>query len=333
MGKIKISFGIICYNEQELIAQQLHNLYPHAHEIIIVEGRTTEFGDKFPKTRDRTLEIIKSFPDDDKKIRLISKDKWASKNNMVNEYYKIATGNYVWHVDSDEFYTDECIKNTIDYIESTNIANYIHDEYYYYRYYNVVISRNGNKFWNKAARIHKKDPKYTLTHRPQLLANAPHTRVIPKDVGIRHHYSIMNLDRVKTKAQFYGYEMHSKYFATYSRPIHELDKQSICVRPDNDGKENSVPTVLLQNELEIPTGIDKIFSYYEDDNYPWTVRKRKRIVLVVDNPFYDVEVVSSDQNHSGDIIIGCGPLSSEIGKNTIVITPDFDDLGKHGYNQ
>ena len=69
---MKISFCMILYNEAKLVMQQLTNLYPHAHEIIIVLGRVLEFGDKFPKTEDDTINIIKNFPDPDKKSLYLS---------------------------------------------------------------------------------------------------------------------------------------------------------------------------------------------------------------------------------------------------------------------
>jgi len=270
---MKISFCIICYNEESLIKQQLINLYKHAHEIIIVEGRTLEFGDKFPKQRDQTLKIIKDFPDSDNKITLISQETWPGKNDMVAAYYKAATGDYVWHIDADEFYTDECIEGTKKYIEAHPALNYAHHEYYYYRYYNIVIAKKGRvKFWNKPARIHKKTTKHKLIHRPQLLeGTGKNLKVIPQEVGIRHHHSIMDLDRVKIKAHFYGLSLHGKYFNTYEKPIEELIKKQTCVRPDNNQKEDSIPAVLDHDELQVPRGVDKLFERYTHDTYPQTI--------------------------------------------------------------
>jgi 4-hydroxy-2-oxoglutarate aldolase len=275
--KMRISFCLICYNEAYLIRQQLINLYPHAYEIIIVEGRSTELGDKFPKTRDKTLQIIRDFPDPDNKIILITKDTWVGKDAMVAAYYNKATGDYVWHIDADEFYTPECIEGTRAYIDKTQTLNYSHHEYYYYRYYNVVVAKDGTKkFWNRPARIHKKKQGLVLIHRPQIIrGSAPKDiRPVPKEIGIRHHYSIMDLEKVAMKAQFYGYDMHSKYFSTYKKPLEKLIDAKICVRPDNDRKPNNIPAVLESDELQIPPGIDELFNYYEHEQYPWTISDR-----------------------------------------------------------
>lgn len=338
---MRISFCIICYNEEELIHQQLVNLYPHAHEIIIIEGRTTEFGDKFPKTRDSTLDIINGFNDVDGKIKLISRDVWSDKNQMVREYYSEATGDYVWHIDCDEFYSPTCIENTRKYIADTGLMNYAHEEYYYYRYYNVVVSKDGDKFWNKPARIHAKIPGRTLMHRPQLIAgtDAKNVEIIPRHVGIRHHYSIMSLGKVKIKARFYGEHIHSQYYHTYDKPIAELIKNKECVRPDNDSKKNSIPAVLGPEELETPPGIPILFNYYEHPTSPWTVRKRSKIYMVVDDPFVEIEVISSDKLaaislEDVDQVIVQAPVIRPInidGDVLVIQKRNNTELGKSGY--
>lgn len=276
---MKISFCIIVYNEAELIHQQLTNLYSHAHEIIVVIGRVLEFGDRFPKKADNTKAVAESFPDPEKKITVIHKETWGSKENMVATYYKAATGDYVWHVDSDEFYTDECIENTKRFIADTRWLNYAHQEYFYYRYYNVVIAKDSKiKFWNRPARIHKVDRNRRLTHRPQLIVGSkPHeTLLVPPNVGIRHHYSIMSLDRANIKGNFYGHANHSRFYHTYSKPIEELIAGKVCVRPDCDKKDNSIPSVLTSAELEVPPGVSEIFAYYEHPLFPWTVSNKPK---------------------------------------------------------
>lgn len=274
---MKISFGLILYNEEKLVEQQLFNLYPHAHEIIIVEGRVTEFGDKFPKERDNTLRNIKHFQkhhDPENKVKLITREVWVGKTVMVNEYYQTATGDYVWHIDADEFYSDECINRTKEYIAETDLLNYAHDEYYYFRCYNVVVAKAGKqKFWNYPARIHKCIKGRQLFHRPQILVGTKpgQTGLIPRSVGIRHHYSCMERSRVNIKAHFYGYTMHAPYLKNYTLPMEHVIQKKLCVRPDNNKKENSFAVVLKKNELEIPPGVTTLFDYFKSGSYPWTI--------------------------------------------------------------
>ena len=71
---MKISFGIIVVNGEPFIKYNLENLYPHAHEILIVEGAVEKF--KHASTPDghsldNTVKIIKEFPDPENKIKLI----------------------------------------------------------------------------------------------------------------------------------------------------------------------------------------------------------------------------------------------------------------------
>jgi glycosyltransferase involved in cell wall biosynthesis len=272
---MKISFCIICYNEERLIKRQLTNLYKHAFEIIVVEGRVKEFGDKWPKQRDKTLELVKSFPDPENKIQLITKT-WSSKENMVQAYAKAATGDYLWHIDCDEFYTDDCIQNTKKFIADTQKYNYYHHELFYYRYYNTAIAKDGSRFfWNHPCRIHKAGGR--LTHRPQLRHGHGAETAIPRAIGIRHHYSVVDFKKVREKGAFYNQQRHSKYYPLFDKPLDEIIEKDICVRPDNDKRENSFVRVLPPDMLEVPPGIDKIFSFYQHEKWPHTVEHAKQI--------------------------------------------------------
>lgn len=322
---MKISFCIIAYNEAALIRQQLTNLYPHAYEIIIIIGRVLEFGDKFPRTPDNTLQIATDFPDPDGKIKIIHQETWGSKEGMVSTYYKAATGDYVWHIDCDEFYSDSCIKKTKEFIAETRGLNYSHSEYYYYRYYNIVISKGGQqKFWNRTARIHKIKAGRILSHRPQIIKGSKPKDIIriPVKIGIRHHYSIMDICKVQMKSHFYGHALHSRYFRTYEQPIEELITKGISVRPDNNHKSDSIPAVLSSSELEIPNGVDKLFKYYEHKRYPWTIIdriERERLAMAFDDKWRSGVIYPIPPAFDAD-----GEFSQEIVEHYL------DYLEKHG---
>jgi hypothetical protein len=103
---VKITFGMIVFNAEKnlpngMLSACIQNIYDFAHEIIIVEGATKAINHYFDgdtskftndgKSNDRTIEIIKSFPDPKNKIKLIeSKGFWDGKTQMCNEYAKIA---------------------------------------------------------------------------------------------------------------------------------------------------------------------------------------------------------------------------------------------------
>lgn len=130
---MKITFGMIVFNAEKnlpdgMLRCCIENVYDIAHEIIIVEGATRAINHRFDgdtskfttngKSVDNTIEIIKSIPDPLKKITLIeSNGFWDGKTQMCNAWASIATGDYVWQLDSDEFYHVEDMKKMIKYLE------------------------------------------------------------------------------------------------------------------------------------------------------------------------------------------------------------------------
>lgn len=115
----RISFGIIALNAQPFLEYNLRALYPFAHQIIVVEGAVraaaslaTEDG----HSTDGTLEMLKRFQserDPDQKLEVVSAKGegyadgfWPEKDEMSQAYAKRATGDWLWQVDSDEFYLE-----------------------------------------------------------------------------------------------------------------------------------------------------------------------------------------------------------------------------------
>jgi len=107
----RVSFGIIVLNGEPFTQYCLRSLYPFAHEIIVVEGAV-----KFAATiatpeghsTDGTLENLYHFKDEEdpeNKVRIIKRDGfWSEKDEQSQAYAKLATGDYLWQVDIDEFY-------------------------------------------------------------------------------------------------------------------------------------------------------------------------------------------------------------------------------------
>lgn len=121
----KISFGMIVLNGEPFVHYNLLTLYPFAHEIIIVEGAV--IGAKGVSTadghsQDSTLDTIHTFKanhDTDDKVILITKDRfWEEKDEMSQAYADVATGDYLWQVDSDEFYRSKDMKAIIQLLQN-----------------------------------------------------------------------------------------------------------------------------------------------------------------------------------------------------------------------
>lgn len=114
---------MIVLNGEPYIKYAIRALYPHAHEIIIVEGAcpgarnvATEDGHSTDSTL-QTLRDLQVNEDPLKKIYIVTAEDegypdgfWpGEKLEQSQAYAKRATGNYLWQVDSDEFYKDQDI--------------------------------------------------------------------------------------------------------------------------------------------------------------------------------------------------------------------------------
>lgn len=101
---VKISYVTNLYNGEPFIYYNLKSIYEHAFEIIIVEGSYEGFAEE-PHSSDNTIQIIKNFPDSEKKIKLIMKDGfWKDREDMCNTFLKGVAGDIIWQFDYDEFY-------------------------------------------------------------------------------------------------------------------------------------------------------------------------------------------------------------------------------------
>jgi len=113
----KITFGMIVLNGEPFIRYNLRALYPFAHQIIVVEGAAPSAkGIATPDghSRDGTLETLRRFREEEdpegKLLVVTAEDEgkpdgfWTEKDEMSQAYAKRATGNYLWQIDSDEFY-------------------------------------------------------------------------------------------------------------------------------------------------------------------------------------------------------------------------------------
>jgi len=127
---VKITFGMIVLNGEPFLRYNLRSLYAFAHQIIVVEGAcpsaaTVATADGH--SMDGTLEVLQDFKlreDPENKVVIVSASDeaytsgfWPEKSEMSYAYAKRATGNYLWQVDSDEFYHEEQTKQLISILE------------------------------------------------------------------------------------------------------------------------------------------------------------------------------------------------------------------------
>lgn len=114
----RITFGIIVLNGEPFTQYCLRQLYPVAHEIIVVEGACPdahEIATADGHSRDSTRTTLATFCSDEDpegKVTLLTAEDFGhldgfwpgEKTEMCAAWASRATGDYIWQIDVDEFY-------------------------------------------------------------------------------------------------------------------------------------------------------------------------------------------------------------------------------------
>jgi hypothetical protein len=218
----RISFGIIVLNGGPFTKYCLRQLYPHAYEIIVVEGGSKKAIDQAPEghSTDGTLEALSEFKaqeDPENKVRIITRDGfWTEKDEQSQAYAQVATGDYLWQVDIDEFYTHSDLHTMrrllaehpeVDTVSFRAITFWGHIKYCANSLYMMITEA---KQWH---RLFRWRPGYRyITHRPSTVVDEDGRDLRTKvwwtskttdAFGIRlYHYSLLFPKQVMEKFSY-----------------------------------------------------------------------------------------------------------------------------------
>jgi glycosyltransferase involved in cell wall biosynthesis len=260
---MKISTGTLAFNVlstigEKLFTAQLEHLYNLSDEILITEGATkvtsnhywdgdTSWATHDGHSTDKTIEFIKDYPDPDRKITLITKEGfWNGKTEMCNTWAEKATGDYLWQIDSDEFYKEEDIvkiKYILENFHPTAVHFYAN---HFFGGFNTVINETG-RFWGNHIpwmRIFKHSPgkSHWISHEPpnyvcegkicneDILVSRDET--LKWDIKM-YHYSYVYKSQFEFKTKFYKQKEYMEYW--------DKMEQGETVSPFNDTLNNFNP--------------------------------------------------------------------------------------------
>jgi len=230
---IKISFGMIVFNAQSILPPNmlgacLANVYDVAHEILISEGAVRPYGgnngdatwaSRDGSSTDGTLEFIRNFPDPEKKIKIFTKEGyWDGKLEMCNAYASAATGDYVWQLDSDEFYKKRDMKRIINYLNNNQDIESVHFyANHFWGGWDYCCDENSGRNWANQIpwmRIFKNEKGSSWkSHAPPIYQNSSGTvmgsKILDRDTtlgfGIKlYHYGYVVRSQVEFKQQYYN---------------------------------------------------------------------------------------------------------------------------------
>jgi hypothetical protein len=237
----RVTFGIIVLNGEPFTKYCLRSLYPHAHEIIVVEGASAGgawIADPDGHSSDGTLAALhqfKSEEDVDDKVTIVTAEDeghsdgfWPGEKEEQSRAYSVrATGEYLWQVDIDEFYRQSDMETVLRLLRQDRSV--------------TAVSFKMLTFWGDLGylvdgwrlrrgadnyhRLFKWGAGYRYTdHRPPTVQD-DHGRdtrrlnwvdaATTSHLGVRlFHYSLLFPKQVREKGEYYKHAPHSRSGAT-----------------------------------------------------------------------------------------------------------------------
>lgn len=220
----KVSFGIIVLNGEPFTRYCLRALYPFAHEIIVVEGAApgaASVATPDGHSTDGTLETLRRFQaeeDPEGKLRLITRDGfWSEKDEQSQAYAAVATGDYLWQVDIDEFYAPEAMRAVLELLaRRPEVAAVSFRELKFWGWFDYTVdgwhSRRGANLYH---RLFRWGPGYRyVTHRPPTVVDAAGRDLrtlgylsgdeLARQGIMLYHYALVFPKQVLGKSAYYG---------------------------------------------------------------------------------------------------------------------------------
>lgn len=315
MSDIKITFGIIVLNGEPFTRYCINALYPHAYEIIIVEGacegaRSVSTNDGH--SQDGTLAIlrgIKRSEDPENKIVIITAEDegypdgfWpGEKHEQSQAYAKRATGDYLWQVDIDEFYLEkdiEKIRSLLEEDPSITAVSFRQVQFwggFQYLVESWLLRRGAHNFhrlfkWGKGY-------KY-LTHRPPTVLDENGTDMrtihwIKAEDSLRlglilYHYSFVFPKQVYEKAQYYKNAGWSK------REKSDWWSSEVFMKLTDPFKVFSIYwdiSWLKRFRGSHPEQVLKLISDIEGGSISIKLRQTSDIEILLKNPLYRAKII------------------------------------------
>jgi glycosyltransferase involved in cell wall biosynthesis len=210
---MKITFGMIVLNGDQVLKETLSSVYPYAHQILIAEGPVSYWQEQgYTTSVDGTNQILESFPDPDNKIKIVH-SQYAEKDDQCNAYMQFLDDetDYIWNLDCDEVFKPGDIQKVIDMLELHRYTSVGFKSLTFYGGFDNYLTgfEEGAEFM----RIRKVYPgSYWATHRPPTIAHKISDPWPEKHLdfnqlanyGVRmYHYSYVFPDQVYNKLKYY----------------------------------------------------------------------------------------------------------------------------------
>lgn len=212
----RVAFGCIVFNGAHFLWPMLECIYPFAHEIIVIEGPVTFWQKQgYQESTDGTLDILRTFPDPDRKI-VVRRGQWVEKDDMCNAYMALVdqrNTEYIWHIDADECYHQEDVVRVLDALGQEGYDSVGFMAYGFFGNFNTYLAG-----FEEAFEMHRIKRYYAgarwATHRPPTILSPQSGRPFREhnhlgyeqlaNIGIRmYHYTKVFPRQVWEKTYYY----------------------------------------------------------------------------------------------------------------------------------
>ena len=211
---MKITFGMIVLNGDQVLEETLASVYPYAHQILIAEGPVGYWQQQgYTTSVDGTNQILENFPDPENKVKIIH-SQYLEKDDQCNAYMEFLDDetDYIWNLDCDEVFKPKDIEKVINLLETERYTSVGFKSVTFYGGFDKCLGgfEEGAEFM----RIRKVYPgSYWATHRPPTIAHKidnpwPEKHLnfdeLAEKHGVRmYHYSYVFPDQVFNKLKYY----------------------------------------------------------------------------------------------------------------------------------
>lgn len=255
----RITFGVIVLNGEPFTKYCLRQVYPFAHEIIVVEGAywaSAAVATPDGHSIDNTLEELYRFKrEEDPRgiVQIITKDGlWESLTAQSQAYAARATGDYLWQVDIDEFYKREDMQAVIGLLTtdpSITVITFKGINFCFDFNYTLTSGRQLRRRFVECRRVFKFGQGYQyVEHEPSIVL----------DPSGRDLMTIKHLGKEKT-ARLGIFIYH--YTAIFRSQV-ERKNRSYALREWKDKSENMEASIENWLSLKDPFHLQSEFRYY-----------------------------------------------------------------------
>ncbi len=231
IAPIRITFGIIVLNGEPFLKYNLRALYPFAHQIVVVEGgnaNSAHCATPDGHSLDRTMAVLREFQldeDPEQKLLVVTAEDeghpdgfWpGEKDEQSQAFSRRATGNWLWQVDVDEFYSAAGMQEIIGMLrEDPSISMISFPELPFWGSFDYLCDGIFLRYrYSDVSRLFRWRPGYHyLTHRPVTVLDEAGVdlrqgRWVRADELRRrgiymHHYYKIFLNQVSSKMTYYA---------------------------------------------------------------------------------------------------------------------------------